>query len=388
MSEYNQLCWKCKKACNRELCEWVKFCSINTCRKELSREELLNNLPKGTELDKNNYIISCPNFERDNFKYSGQDIAKSENITYLEYRAKKGNLTNIFCQLLEISERELNNIYDYEMLNKISEKTIEKQSNNFKEIVNLHLKGITITTIERKLDIHRNSIINTITKYYNLLKDKLSEIFSKEINVNVEDITMLTYKFKTVTPLKSYSETIAQNPNKANLQQIKNDYRLTSKQRTQLKRIESLEERLKVYEKYLLENQEKENAKIQKKLDKQSKEEIRQNHRLTKEEKETLYNISDLNERANLYEDYILFYTIPIFSLRYEEKSQINYTYEKLKNQCEEIKTSWLRETILNKLTEIKEERIKNQLEYEERMRQLEQEQQERKLKRSKRKCH
>lgn len=44
-----QLCWKCRKSTNSNLCPWVKYFAY----------------PKGIELDCENNIVGCPLFEAD-----------------------------------------------------------------------------------------------------------------------------------------------------------------------------------------------------------------------------------------------------------------------------------------------------------------------------------
>ena len=80
------LCWRCAKGTNLYKCEWVKYCCYHNCVKELTREEIQEQLPKGAELDKDNYITYCPNYESDGLIWTIEDKAKSLGLTLKEYK--------------------------------------------------------------------------------------------------------------------------------------------------------------------------------------------------------------------------------------------------------------------------------------------------------------
>lgn len=82
------LCWRCSKGTNMYKCEWVKYCSMHTCIKHLSRECMLKHMPKGIELDKENYVISCPNYESDGLIWTIEEKAKSLGISVYEYKKR------------------------------------------------------------------------------------------------------------------------------------------------------------------------------------------------------------------------------------------------------------------------------------------------------------
>ena len=68
---FKQLCWQCKKSCNSNLCIWVKTLKIK---------------PQGVKLDKQGYIVECPEFEKDNGIYTKEEYIKSLGLTQKEYR--------------------------------------------------------------------------------------------------------------------------------------------------------------------------------------------------------------------------------------------------------------------------------------------------------------
>lgn len=52
-NSYKQLCWRCKKSCDRFACVWVRT---------------LKKRPKGCKVE-SGYIIECPKFEQDDLIY-------------------------------------------------------------------------------------------------------------------------------------------------------------------------------------------------------------------------------------------------------------------------------------------------------------------------------
>lgn len=79
------ICWRCAKGTNLYKCKWVKYCSFHNCVKELTREEIQALIPKGAELDNENYIIKCPNYESDGLIWTKEDKAKQLGVTLKEY---------------------------------------------------------------------------------------------------------------------------------------------------------------------------------------------------------------------------------------------------------------------------------------------------------------
>lgn len=117
-SSYRQLCWTCKYSCNKHECIWV---------------DTLNKHYKGTELDKDGYIIKCPKYEKDNLLYTTEDKAKSLGITKKRYFAIKASIRN----------RRLNMTVN-EYLERQKEKREKKSKLIIKELYKLYGKGKVI----------------------------------------------------------------------------------------------------------------------------------------------------------------------------------------------------------------------------------------------------
>ena len=92
-SNWKQLCWTCKYACNKHSCVWVK-----TLKKRY----------KGTKLDNGGYIIECPKYEHDGQIYNVRDKAKSLGITYKRYSIIKNSLNQQIYK-----NKNINSVEDY-----------------------------------------------------------------------------------------------------------------------------------------------------------------------------------------------------------------------------------------------------------------------------------
>ena len=103
--KYKQLCWRCSKACNANMCPWVLT---------------LKHTPNGCVIDKDGYIISCPLFKQEkqivstqkakcNGKLSQRYIANFFDISYwtvVQY-AKTRRQNSINMSLFDFVQQEV-----------------------------------------------------------------------------------------------------------------------------------------------------------------------------------------------------------------------------------------------------------------------------------------
>lgn len=170
------LCWQCSKACNRNSCKWVNYCGLTDGLRKVSREEMLLNMPDGVELDKNNFIVSCPEFKKDNLNYSFSDLAKSRNLSIVNCYSQVYVLKILFSNILGIKELELKEILHPELLLKISDEVISLQNENFKKVVTLYLLGISVKRLPKKTNYCKSTILLYLSNYCELLRSKLKEL--------------------------------------------------------------------------------------------------------------------------------------------------------------------------------------------------------------------
>lgn len=184
------LCWQCSKACNRNSCKWVKYCGLSEGPRKASREEMLLNMPEGVELDKNNYIIFCPEFEKDKLNYSLSDLAKSRNLSLEDCYSKIYVLSILFSNILVIKRDGLDEFLHSELLLKISDDVLSLQSEELKKVVNLYLLGTSVKRLLKKTNYCKSTIVLYLSDYCNLLRDKLKELFFEVSNASADSFLL------------------------------------------------------------------------------------------------------------------------------------------------------------------------------------------------------
>lgn len=169
MSEqYKSLCWKCKKACNSNLCIWVKHCTLINGHRTLTREETLKLMPKGVELDSKKNVLFCPHFEPDNMVYSMEEEAKTYNLSFLKNRTRRIKIRQVISKLFNIKNKDFDCYFDFEILNYYFNKVFKKHDELFKSIVNDKFKSVA--NMSQKYNMKECEIKNIFSIFKSELK--------------------------------------------------------------------------------------------------------------------------------------------------------------------------------------------------------------------------
>ena len=351
---YKSLCWKCEKSCNSNLCEWVKNCSKLSGIIPLTREEILKLTPKGVELDKNNYIVKCPNFVCDSLTYTRSEHAKKRNLTQSEYYYKTSIYKKLVQKIFNITDEEYKEIFSMEMLENYTNEILNDKGKVYSNIVNGYLirKSYKQLAIENKISYGLCIVI--VCEFKIKLENKLLKEFSflkKEKHSNKQQNKICETITKPLTQKQQESEQ---------------------------KRIERQQKQQAKFE----EEQEKILKREYKRKQKESKLKIQKCYSLTKEQKEELLNIEDLEQRERLKNDMLFFDELSSKIWRWGFKFIVNL--EKIENEELEFKKQILtlhneefKNELLNKLVQNKIKKINVLNDYIERMK--EQKQRERK---------